>query len=199
LSLITPSYAQTEPHGEEPEATVAHEGTEAHGAGHSAFPPFDPATFASQLFWLVIFFGGLYLLMSRVALPRVGSILEERSAKIAGDLAEAARAKEASDAAIAAHEQSLGEARQNAHAIAQKARDEGKAEIAADRNRIESELNARLAAAEAEIAKVKERALSEVDTIARDAVETIVEVLVGTRAGKEEVASAVAAVMAGRA
>ena len=199
MSLITPSYAQTEPHGEEPEATVAHEGAEAHGAGHSTFPPFDPATFAPQLFWLVIFFGALYLLMSRVALPRVGSILEERSARIASDLAEAARAKEASDAAIVAHEQALGEARQNAHAIAQKARDQAKGEIAADRNRIESELNAKLARAEAEIAKVKERALSEVDTIARDAVETIVEVLVGTRVGKEDVAKAVSAAMAGRA
>lgn len=199
MSLITPSYAQTEPHGEGPEAPVAHEGAEAHGAGHSTFPPFDPATFAPQLFWLVIFFGALYLLMSRVALPRVASILEERSARIASDLAEAARAKEASDAAIVAYEQALGEARQNAHAIAQKARDQAKAEIAADRNRIESELNAKLAASETEIAKVKERALSEVDAIARDAVETIVEVLVGTRAGKEDVAKAVAAVMAGRA
>jgi F-type H+-transporting ATPase subunit b len=199
LNVITPSYAQTEPHAEEPGAPVAHEGAEAHGAGHSTFPPFDPATFAPQLFWLVIFFGVLYLLMSRVALPRVGSILEERSARIASDLAEAARSKEATDEAVAAHEQALAEARQNAHGIAQKARDEAKAEIAADRNRIESELNSKLAGAEAEIAKVKERALSEVDTIARDAVETIVEVLVGTRAGKEDVAKAVSAVMAGRA
>ena len=212
LSLITPSYAQTEapaeapaaePHAAEGQADAAaetHAGTAAPGGEHGAntFPPFDPATFGSQLFWLVILFGLLYILMSRIALPRVGGLLEERSARIAGDLAEATRAKEASDAAVAAHEQALAEARQNAHGIALKARDAAKAEIAADRNRIESELNGKLAAAEGEIAKVKASALSEVDSIARDAVEAMVEALVGTKAGKAEIASAVQAAMAER-
>jgi F-type H+-transporting ATPase subunit b len=211
LSLVTPSYAQTkapaeapaaDPHAAEGHGEAAadtHAATETHGGGHSTFPPFDPATFGSQLFWLVILFGLLYILMSRLALPRVGAILEERSARIAGDLAEAQRAKDASDAAIAAHEQALAEARQNAHGIAQKARDAAKAEIAADRNRIESELNAKLAAAETEIGRVKSRALGEVDAIARDAVETMVEVLVGSRVGKDTISNAVQAAMAERA
>jgi F-type H+-transporting ATPase subunit b len=211
LSLVTPSYAQTEapadapaadaptaePHAAAPAET--HAGAEAHGGGHSTFPPFDPSTFGSQLFWLVILFGLLYILMSRIALPRVGAILEARSGRIAGDLTEAQRAKDASDAAIAAHEQALAEARQNGHAIAQKARDAAKNEIAADRNRIESELNTKLAAAENEIAGVKARALGEVDAIARDTVETMVEVLVGSRVGKDTIAGAVQAAMAGRA
>jgi len=202
LSLISPSYAQTEPHAEAPAdapAAEVHEGTEAHGGEHHTFPPFDPATFGPQLFWLVILFGILYVLMSRVAIPRIGSILEERDKRIAGDLAEATRAKEASDAAVAAHEQALAAARQNAQGIALKARDAAKAEIAADRTRIETELNGRLGAAEVEITKVKERALGEVDSIARDAVEAIVETLVGTKAGKDTIASAVQAAMAERA
>ena len=207
MIFVSTSHAQTdapaagEAAPEELGAAPAGEvqqGTEAEGGEPEAFPPFDPATFGSQLFWLAILFGLLYVLMSRVALPRIGSILEERSARIAGDLAEAQRLKDASDAAIAAHEQALAEARQNAHGIAQGARDEAKAEIAADRTRIETELNAKLAAAEAEIGKVKARALSEVDAIAKDAVETIVEVLVGTKVGKAEVASAVEAAMAER-
>jgi F-type H+-transporting ATPase subunit b len=201
LIFVSTSYAQEAPAEAPPDAPAAevHEGTEAHGGEHEAFPPFDPATFGSQLFWLAILFGLLYVLMGRVALPRIGSILEERSARIAGDLADAQRAKEASDAAIAAHEQALAEARQNAHGIAQKARDAAKAEIAADRNRIESELNAKLAAAEGEIGKVKTRALGEVDAIARDAVEAMVEVLVGTKVGQAEIAIAVQAAMAERA
>jgi F-type H+-transporting ATPase subunit b len=202
--IATPSYAQTEPAAEphaEEHPTEVHEGTEAaaHGGEHGAFPPFDPATFGSQLFWLVLTFGLLYVLMKRVAIPQIGSILEERDKRISGDLAEAARLKEASDAAIAAHEQALAEARLNAHAIAQKARDAGKAEIAADRTRIEAELSGKLAAAEAEISNVKTRALADVDSIARDAVEAIVEALVGTKIGKPEVAKAVEAAMAERA
>jgi F-type H+-transporting ATPase subunit b len=207
LIFVSTSFAQehapAEVEGEQaaPAAEGAHATTEAggeHGGGHSTFPPFDPSTFGSQLFWLVIAFGALYLVMKRVAIPRIGGILEERSNRIAGDLAEAARMKEASDAAVAAYEKALAEARANAHQIGQKARDAAKAEVDADRKKTEGALNDRLAAAETEIGKVKAEALSGVDQIARDAVETMVEVLVGSKVEKTQIAKAVEAAMAER-
>ena len=91
-----------------------------HGKG---FPPFDSSTFASQLLWLVITFVALYLLMSRVALPRVGAIIENRQKRIAGDLAEAQGMKDQSDAAIAAYEKALAEARGRAQALANETRE----------------------------------------------------------------------------
>ena len=60
-----------------------------HGRG---FPPFEKQTFASQLLWFTLTFVVLYLLMSRVALPRIGSILEERRRHIADDLAQGGQA-----------------------------------------------------------------------------------------------------------
>lgn len=214
--IISSAFAQTE-HGE-PEAAELHEGAtaqegaEAHGGGeHGAFPPFDPATWGSQLLWLAITFGALYLLMSRVALPRVEAILESRSNRIAGDLAAAGRMKDETDAAIAAYEQALAEARQNAHAIAQQARDEARAKIDADRARTEAGLQEKLDAAEARITEVKSQALAEVDAIAKDAAEAMVELLVGdlpaTEAaepvsfalGEGEIAAAVQAALAERA
>src|ERR1041385_5689508 len=89
--------------------------TSEHGKG---FPPFDPTTFASQVLWLAITFVALYLLMSRIALPRVATILENRQSRITGDLADAQRLKDQSDAAIAAHEKALAEARSRAQALA---------------------------------------------------------------------------------
>lgn len=199
MILISPSFAQSE-NAVEPGASELQEGAEAHGGGeHGAFPPFDPATWGSQLFWLAITFGALLFLMSRVALPRVAAILERRSNRLAGDLAAAGRLKEETDAAIAGYEQALAEARQNAHAIAQKARDDAKAAIGVDRVRTEGALQEKLGAAEARISEVKTRALAEVDTIARDATEAMVEVLIGGGAGKSEVAVAVDAAMAERA
>jgi F-type H+-transporting ATPase subunit b len=197
LNIVTPGYAQTEPLAEPGEAEL-HEGAEHAGEGHGTFPPFDPATFGSQLLWLAISFGLLYFLMSRVALPRIGSILENRSNRIAGDLAEAGRLKEETDAAITAYEQALAAARQNAHSIAQKARDDAKAVIDADRARIEADLQGRLDAADARIAEVKTRALAEVDAIARDAADAIVETLSGARAKGTEIARAVETAMAER-
>src|SRR5258707_6691574 len=85
------------------------------GHGHS-FPPFDKQTFPSQVLWLALTFVALYLLMSRIALPRIDSILERRRGRISGDLAEAQRLKGESDAAIAAYEESLAQARGRAQA-----------------------------------------------------------------------------------
>lgn len=194
--FVSAAYAQEEAH-DAPAAGETHAATEAHGGGeHGAFPPFDPATFGSQLVWLVICFVGLYLLMGRVALPRIGRILETRENRISGDLAEAARLKQETDAAIAAYEQALAEARQNAHGIAQKARDAAKTEMDADRKRVEESLREKLDAAEKRINDVKARALSEVDAIANDAAQAIVETLLGMNLGKAEIAGAVQSALA---
>src|SRR5258708_19616406 len=83
------------------ETTTAH--TEADGGG-GAFPPFDSSTFASQLVSLVIAFVALYLIVSRIALPRVGGIIDARQNAIEGDLAAAQQLRDESDAALKAYE-----------------------------------------------------------------------------------------------
>src|SRR6476660_5321475 len=86
--------------------------TEANGGQHGGgFPPFDTSTFASQLVSLVIAFVALYLIVSRIALPRVGSVIDARQNAIEGDLAEAQKLKEASSAALKAYESELAAAR----------------------------------------------------------------------------------------
>jgi F-type H+-transporting ATPase subunit b len=165
------------------------------GEAHGAFPPFDPQTFGSQLFWLAITFGLLYYLMAKVALPRIGTIIEERNDRIANDFAEAEKLKQETDEAIAAYEQALGEARQNAHGIAHAAREKAKAKIDADRGRIDADLGEQIKAAEAGIATVTNAALADLETIARDATEALVQALVGGGAGKSEIADAVDAAM----
>jgi F-type H+-transporting ATPase subunit b len=196
LSLITSAAAQTD----EAHIPIAetHEGSEAHGGEHGGFPPFEPSTYGSQLLWLAITFGFLYWLMSKRALPRMAAILEERDNRVAGDLAAAGQLKGETDAAIAAYEQSLAEARQRAQSIAQGARDQSKAAIDAERGRLEADLNGRLEQAEARIAGVKNEALANVDTIARDATGALVEALLGTGVAPAEVAAAVETTMAER-
>ena len=76
-----------------------------------SFPPFDPNNFAAELIWLAITFGAIYLLMSKIALPRVAKILAARKDKIDSDLATAAKAQEDAAAAAAAHEKTLADAK----------------------------------------------------------------------------------------
>lgn len=92
----------------EAKGTTAH--TEADGGGHS-FPPFESSTFASQLVSLAIAFAVLYLIASKFALPRVGSVLDARQGAIDGDLAEAQKLKDQSNSALKAYESELASAR----------------------------------------------------------------------------------------
>ncbi len=162
--------------------------------GSGVFPPFDSSSFASQLVWLAITFGLFYLLMSRVALPRISSILEVRSDRIAQDLDEANRLRDESDAAIAAYEQELAEARSRAHAIAQEARDTAKAEVDTKRAGVEADLATKIADAETRIAGIKKKAMGEVGKIAEETTDALVSELLGGKVTKADIASAVKSV-----
>src|SRR6516164_10121825 len=159
-----------------------------HGRG---FPPFDSQTFPSQLFWLAIAFIALYLLMSRIALPRIGSILEARRKRVEDDLAEAQRFKDGSDAAIAAHEKALAEARGRAQALANETRANAAAAAEARRKEVDAKLHAHIAEAEKTIAEKRAAAMSNVRNIAGEAAGAIVERLTGISPASEEVAQAI--------
>lgn len=164
-------------------------------AEHNNFPPFDASTFASQLLWLAITFVVLYYLMSRVALPRLGAIIEGRRDRIAADLDAAERLKGESEDAARGYEKALAQARTKASAIAEEARTAAKTKAEAQRAETERELASRLATAETRIAEIKDRALSEVGVIAADATEAVVASLIGAKASSEEVSAAVQAVL----
>jgi F-type H+-transporting ATPase subunit b len=176
----------------QPIASVEHIPSSEHGRG---FPPFDAHTFASQLFWLALAFIALYLLMSRIALPRIGSILEARRQRIEDDLAEAQRFKEASDAAIAAHEKALADARGRAQALANETRAKAAAAAEARRKEVDTKLNAHIAEAEKTIAGTRSAAMGNVRSIASEAAGAIVERLTGVAPASEEVAEAVSNVL----
>ena len=194
--MVTQAYAQeaaapAEEHVEGAEHAVdatqadptadTHATTEAHGGEHDSgvFPPFDPATFPSQLLWLAITFGALYLLMSRIALPRIGGILENRKSIIDADLAAADASRQKTDAAITAYESALADAKNKAQTIANQNRDAIQADLAAKRSAVEADLNAKVSAAEARIASTKAEALTHVDEIATETAQTVVAQLVG--------------------
>src|SRR6266481_2255196 len=100
-----------ESHGDA-KGAAAH--TEADGGHKAPFPPFQKDTFTSQLVSLLIAFVALYLIVSRIALPRVGKTIDDRENAIEGDLAEAQKLRDESDAALKAYESELATARARA-------------------------------------------------------------------------------------
>ncbi len=202
----TPSDAAAPHQAPAPSGTQegAPAGGESHGATtnaaevehteHGIFPPFNSATYASQLFWLVIIFGAFYVFLQRVVLPQVGGIIETREARIKQDLDQAGRLKTEADSAMAAYEQALAEARARAGGIGQEARDKAKADAEAERKRVEGDLDAKLSEAQSRIDGIKASAMGEVGTIASDTAEAIVQALTGGQADRQAVDAAVSSV-----
>jgi F-type H+-transporting ATPase subunit b len=177
-----------------PHAAVS-EGAE-HGAGteHApgAFPPFESANFAPLIIWLALSFGLLYLLMSKIALPRVEGILHARAGKIRDDLKEAHLFRAKSQEAAEANDKKIADAKAAAQAVAQETQTKLNAESEAKRHALEADLNGKLVAAEAQIAQKKAEAMSHVGDIAKEAAAAIVEHITGKPADAKTVAAAVA-------
>jgi len=183
-----------ESHGDAKGAT-AH--TEAEGGHKAPFPPFQKDTFASQLVSLLIAFVALYLIVSKIALPRVGSLLDERQKKIEGDLAGAQTLRDESDAALKAYESELAAARSRAQAISTETREKLNAASEAERKTLEGRLSVKLAEAEKTIAATREAAMSNVRSIASDAAIAIVQRLTGLAPDRRSVNKAVDASLKG--
>jgi F-type H+-transporting ATPase subunit b len=170
------------------EGTSSH--TEADGSGGS-FPPFDPSTFPSQLVSLAIAFVALYLIVSRIALPRVGGVIDARQQAIDGDLTEAQKLKDESQAALKAYESDLAAARSRAQAISAETREKLNAASEAKRKTLEDQLAHKLAEAEKTITATRAGAMSNVRGIAADAAGAIVQRLTGIAPDTKAIEAAV--------
>jgi F-type H+-transporting ATPase subunit b len=168
--------------------TATTTGTEVpHDAGHAkVFPPLHGPDFAPQLIWLAITFSALYLLLSRVVLPRIGEVIDERKDRIKRDLEAAERLKDDTDKALKGYEKALADARSNASVIAKENQARLNAEADKDRHRVEAELGAKLADAERSISATKTKAMQSVSDIAAETAAAIAGKLLGQNVTVDE-------------
>jgi F-type H+-transporting ATPase subunit b len=156
----------------------------------------DATTFPSQIFWLVVFFGLLYLLMSRLALPKMAALIANRRRTMEADLAKASALKTETETAIQAYEKALADARAKAQGIAAETRAKMASEMDAERAALEKKIAAKTAEAESRIASAKAQAMQEVGEVAADTAAEIVSELTGATVSKAEAVKAIAGLKA---
>jgi F-type H+-transporting ATPase subunit b len=151
-------------------------------AGHESagLPQFDVSFFPSQLFWLAVFFGLLYLLLDRALLPRLSGVIAQRASKISGDIDAAAAANAEAKAALEAYDQSIAQARSDGRGFLDEARAAAAAERSARMETAEQALNERLSAAEKRLSGQRAEGLAAAEAAAGEVAEAIVGKLVSS-------------------
>ncbi len=161
-------------------------------------PQLEISTFPNQILWLVVSVVVLYYILSRVALPRIGSVLAERSGTITNDIAAAETFKVQAAEAEAAYHKALEDAR----AAAAKVIEENRAAMQAELNlaiaRADAEISARASESERRITEIRDSAADAVSEVAKDAAKEIVAAF-GLKADARSVTSAVNARLKGGA
>ena len=137
-------------------------------AEQGGMPQLDQSTFASQIFWLAIFFVVVFVFLRFVGLPRVTAILAERGLKVGGDLTEAERLRAQSDETLKAYEAVLAAAHGKARKL-----------LAETHEKNAATLTERTRAATAEFDQRVGEAVKRIDAAQADALKGIREVATG--------------------
>ncbi len=149
-----------------------------HGATDAAgMPQLDFATFDNQIFWLVLTLLAIYFVLSKIALPRISSVIAERQGTLTNDLATAEDLKRQAADAEEAYNIALATARAEAQQISQQTRDDIQAQLQVEIDKADAQIAARAAEGEARIAEIEAGAMATAEEVARDVATEIVRAL----------------------
>ena len=159
-------------------------------------PQLDPSTFGSQLFWLLVCFGALYLVLSFIVIPRIAKTLAARTETLEGNLAEAENLRVQAEAALKAYEDALAEARSRALVLAQEMRADVQAETDRQKAELDTKLAEQAAAADAVLMKSRDAAMAGLKDAAAALVDDVIEAIGSDKASEGDVAKALDSVAA---
>lgn len=153
-------------------------------AATPGMPQLDFSTFGNQIFWLVVTLVVIYLILSRVALPRIAGVLAERSGTISNDLAAAEELKAKAVAAEEAYNKALADARAEAAKIVATTKADMKAELDAAIAKADAEISQKTAESEKLISEIRATALESVEEVAKNTAMALVSALGGKEDAK---------------
>lgn len=168
-----------------------------HGAaephGSAGLPQLDFDTWPSQIFWLAVALVVLFQLMTKIALPRISGVIEERADKIADDLDRAEDFRRKAQEAQASYDRALAEARARAQGIAAETRAGIQAEVALEMARADEEISARAAESERRIREIRDSAMAAVEEVATETAGAVIAAVLPEAMDRDAVSAAVRA------
>jgi len=154
-------------------------------------PQLDISAFAPQIIWLIITFLILYVLMSKIALPRIGNILEQRQARIDDNLEMAQNLRKESDVDAESYEKTIEEAQEKARRIIQETANEMSIESSRRQEELGIQLSNELEVAEDRISEAKVATIKKIHELAEGVTSDIMKTLIEEKPSKKELKQAI--------
>ena len=167
------------------------------GGHYEGMPQLDTAFMPNLIFWLVLTMLAIYWILSRIALPRISGIIEDRRTAIANDLDTAAELKAKAEEAEATYEQALKDARAEAQRIAAETKAEIQAELDTAVAKADAEISAKAAESAGRIDEIRAGATQAVEDVAKDIAADLIGAVSPVKGDAKAVATAVSSVLKG--
>ena len=164
---------------------------EAFAAESGGMPQLNPEFWVSQIFWLIITFGILYVVLSKLILPKISANLEIRKSQILDNIEAAEKQREASELKIAEYEKTVQGSKNEAKNYFKHAREKLLKDINLKKDALDKELNEEIQKVEVEIQELKDRAPEKINKIAVETSTGLLQQLMGVEVNNSSVSAIV--------
>ena len=164
---------------------------EAFATESAGMPQLNPEFWVSQIFWLTITFGFLYVILSKLILPKISANLEIRKSQILENIEAADKQREESELRIVEYEKIVQNSKDQAKNYFKKSREKLLKDINLKKDSLENELNKEIQKAESEIQELRTRAPEKIKKIAAETSADLLQQLIGTEVNSSSISAIV--------
>ena len=163
---------------------------QAFGAG-KGMPQLNPEFWASQIFWLILIFSGLYIVIWKIFLPKVTDSIENRKSRIINDLNETQKLKENAEKKLREYNKIIEDTKKEAKKIIEDNKKKLENDIKSKKQKFNEEIEKELMSVEKEIKSLKKLSISSINKIAAEVSSEVIKQLVGTSVNTSNVSAIV--------
>ena len=164
---------------------------EAFAAESGGMPQLNPEFWVSQIFWLTLTFGILYLVLSKLILPKISANLESRKSQILENIEAAEKQREDSETKLKDYEEIISKSKMEAKSIFNQAREKALKDISAKKEVLDKQIDEEISKAEQEIKELQSGAAEKINKIAIETSSELIQKLIGTEVNNSSISAIV--------
>ena len=160
-------------------------------SAEEGMPQLNPEFWASQIFWLVLIFGSLYILLSKLILPKISNNLEARKSEIAENIEAAEKQRNESDQKLKDYEKIINQSKTEAKNLFSQARQKILSDINSKKESLEKEIDEEIKKAEKEILDLNKKSPEKINKIAIETTADLIKQIIGADVNNSNISAIV--------